>query len=194
MMDATRQSLLLRAQHGDPSAWQHLVAVYRPLIRHWLRRQGVHPQDGDDLTQDVLAILTKELPRFQHAGRPGSFRGWLRTITVNRARAFWRAGRCRTEAAGGTAFLDLLKQLEDATSDQSKKWDAEHDQAVCRRLLKVLEQDFKPSSVQAFRRLVFDGASGAEVAAELGMTRAAVFMAQSRVLRRLREEAAGLLD
>jgi biotin operon repressor len=42
--------------------------------------------------------------------------------------------------------------------------------------------------------LVFDGASGAEVAAELGMTRAAVYMAQSRVLKRLREEAAGLLE
>jgi hypothetical protein len=62
------------------------------------------------------------------------------------------------------------------------------------RLLVILEQHFTPKTVQAFRRLIFDGASGAEVAAELGMTRAAVFMAQSRVLQRLREEAAGLLD
>src|SRR5262249_2697656 len=109
-------------------------------------------------------------------------------------REYWRAGRARAKALGGTSFQDFLNQLDDPNSDLSKRWDAEHDQQVCQRLLLVLEQDFTPKTVQAFRRLVFDGASGAEVAVELGMTRAAVFMAQSRVLRRLREEAAGLLD
>jgi RNA polymerase sigma-70 factor (ECF subfamily) len=159
-----------------------------------LRQQAVHPQDADDLTQEVLTILTRQLPRYQHSGCPGSFRSWLRTITVNRAREYWRAGRCRADALGGTSFQDFHNHLDDPDSDLSKQWDAEHDRQLCERLLRILEQDFKPTTVQAFRRLVFDGASGAEVAAELGLTRAAVYMAQSRVLRRLREEAAGLLD
>ncbi len=193
-MEPTRQSLLLRAQTGDAASWERLLGIYQPLIQGWLRQQGVHAQDADDLTQEVLLILTRELPRFQHAGHTGSFRSWLRTITVNRARESWRAGCCRAEALGGKSFQDLLDQLDDPHSDLSKRWDAEHDRQLCERLLSVLEQDFKPATVQAFRRLVFDGASGADVAAELGMTRAAVYMAQSRVLRRLRDEAAGLLD
>ncbi len=193
-MDSTRQSLLLRAQTGDSTSWEHLVALYQPLIRHWLSRQSIAPQDAEDLVQEVLLTLHRELPRFQHAGRTGSFRSWLRTITVNCARAFCRAGRCRVEAAGGSGFLETLQQLDDPSSELARAWDVEHDQQVCRRLLQILEQDFEPNTIQAFRRLVFDGASGAEVAGELGMSRAAVFMAQSRVLRRLREEAAGLLD
>lgn len=160
-MDATRQSLLLRAQTGDPASWERLVTLYQPLIRHWLSRQSISRQDADDLTQDVLVILTRELSKFQHAGRVGSFRSWLRTITVNRAREFWRAGRCRADAPGGTAFLETLNQLDDPSSNLSKEWDAAHDQQVCRRLLQVLEHDFEPKMIQAFLRLVFDGASGA---------------------------------
>src|SRR5262245_60936083 len=101
-MEATRLSLLLRAQAGDAVSWEHLVTIYQPLICHWLRRQSIHPQDAEDLAQDVLTILTRELPQFKHGGRLGSFRSWLRTITVNRAREFWRAGRCRAETPGGT--------------------------------------------------------------------------------------------
>src|SRR5262245_6266972 len=100
-MQDTQTSLLLRARQGEVAAWQRLVDLYQPLIRGWLVRQQVRPVDVEDLTQDVLAAVVKDLPRFEHAGRPGAFRSWLRTITVNRARAFWRAGAGRVQSAGG---------------------------------------------------------------------------------------------
>jgi RNA polymerase sigma-70 factor (ECF subfamily) len=190
----TRLSLLRRACDGEETAWRQVVALYQPLIRAWLVRQQVQPQEAEDLTQDVLAILVKGLPRFDHPGKPGAFRAWLRAITVNRAREFWRQGKCRALTPGGSAFLDQLDQLEDSASDGSRLWDEEHDQHVLRHLLTELEKDFEPATLQAFRRLTFDKASGREVAAELGMSRAAVYNAKSRVLQRLRETAAGLID
>ena len=45
-----------------------------------------------------------------------------------------------------------------------------------------------------FRRFVLDAVPAAEVATELGTTRNAVFIAKSRVLARLRQEAEGLID
>jgi RNA polymerase sigma-70 factor (ECF subfamily) len=182
-VDATRLTLLQRGRDGDQTAWRQLVALYQPLIRSWLAQQQIQPQEAEDLTQDVLAVLVKELPRFEHAGMAGAFRGWLRTITVNRARVH-----------GGSDFLDLLAQLEDSSSDVSRYWDEQHDQHVLRHLLAGLEKEFDPATLQAFRRLTFDGASGQEVANELGMTRSAVDNAKSRVLARLRQDAAGLID
>jgi RNA polymerase sigma-70 factor (ECF subfamily) len=44
-----------------------------------------------------------------------------------------------------------------------------------------------------FARFVLDGLPADEVAAELGTTPNAVYIAKSRVLARLREEAGGLL-
>jgi RNA polymerase sigma-70 factor (ECF subfamily) len=58
----------------------------------------------------------------------------------------------------------------------------------------LVEKNFEPMTVQAFRRLALDGASGADVAQELGLSVAAVYVAKSRVLARIREEAAGLID
>ena len=49
-------------------------------------------------------------------------------------------------------------------------------------------------SLQAFKRLALDGISGAEAAQELGLSVAAVYMAKSRVLARIRQEAEGLID
>jgi RNA polymerase sigma-70 factor (ECF subfamily) len=73
-------------------------------------------------------------------------------------------------------------------------WDEEHDRHVIHRLLELLQPHFEPATWQAFHRLVRDGARAADVAAELGTTVNAVLLAKSRVLRRLRQEAAGLTD
>ena len=52
----------------------------------------------------------------------------------------------------------------------------------------------EPATLRAFRRLAFDGASGAEVAEELGLSAAAVCVGKSRVRHGIREEAGGLID
>jgi RNA polymerase sigma-70 factor (ECF subfamily) len=54
--------------------------------------------------------------------------------------------------------------------------------------------EFEPATVRAFRRVVLDGAPSALVAQELGISVGAVYVAKSRVLGRLREEAQGLVD
>ncbi len=46
----------------------------------------------------------------------------------------------------------------------------------------------EPQTWEAFRLTAYEGFSGDEVAARLGMTRATVFKAKSRVLGLLREE------
>ena len=61
-------------------------------------------------------------------------------------------------------------------------------------LLDLVEEEFEPATLRAFRRLALDGASGAEAAQELGLSVAAVYVAKSRVLQRIRQEAEGLID
>jgi RNA polymerase sigma factor (sigma-70 family) len=193
MNDATRKSLLIRAKGGEESAWHDLAALYRPLLLSWLRRQSVPTHELDDLIQEILLAMVKHLPTFEHSGKPGAFRSWLRTVASNRVCDFWRNQSRRTQAAGGEA-LAALQQLEDPSSDLNRQWDNEHDLHVLRCVVAVVEQEFEPASAQAFRRLTLDGASGAAVASELGLSVAAVYQAKSRVLQRIRQEAAGLIE
>src|SRR4051794_32735729 len=103
-MSETSISLLDRLRlQSDAAAWKRFVDLYSPLLVSWLRRQGVRAQDADDLVQEVLGVVVRELPGFRHNQRPGAFRAWLRAILVNRHRAFWRAHRTQPIAAGGSA-------------------------------------------------------------------------------------------
>jgi RNA polymerase sigma-70 factor, ECF subfamily len=194
-MTATSASLLERVR-ASPTAdsWQHLVGIYEPLIRGWLRQRVLPEQDVDDITQEVMAVVVRRLREFQHNGRVGAFRNWLKTITINCLRDHWKRGKHRPLATGQSSVQDVLAQLADPSSELSRQWDLDHDRYVTRRLLEMLRDEFEPRTWRAFQRTALEGAAAADVAAELGLSTNAVFIARSRVLARLRQEAAELID
>jgi RNA polymerase sigma-70 factor, ECF subfamily len=193
-MNETRQSLLLRAQTGETEAWRDLTDMYRPLILGWLHRQGVPTRDVEDLSQEVLLSVVKHLPGFEHSGQRGAFRSWLRSIVCSRTVDYWRAIDSATAAQGGSGATAALQEIADPDSELNRQWDEEHDRYVLNCLLDLVEEEFEPITLRAFRRLALDGVSGAEAAAELGLSMAAVYVAKSRVLARIRQEAKGLID
>ncbi len=191
-MVATPLSLLERLQREpeDALSWDRLTGLYTPLVRKWLISRGTSDSDLDDLTQEILLVLVREIPRFDHNGQTGAFRSWVRTITVNRLRNFWRSRR--REATNHED--DWISALEDPESDLRQRWDREHDEFIAQRLLELIQPEFSPTTWQGFRRHVIDGIPASSVAAELGCTPNAVLISKSRVLRRLRQESAGILD
>lgn len=193
-MNETRQTLLLRAQTGETDAWKDLTILYRPLILGWLNCQGVQARDLEDLSQEVLLSVVKHLPSFQHSGNRGAFRSWLRTIVCNRTVDHWRAIDASTQASGGRRATAALQEIADPDVRLNRQWDEEHDRYVLQCLLDLVEEEFEPLTLQAFRRLALDGVSGAKAAQELGLSVAAVYVAKSRVLKRIRQEAEGLID
>ena len=181
----TSQSLLDRLADNpkDQDAWGRLDALYRPFIRSWALRDPALQGDVDDLVQEVMVVLVRELPHFQRR-RPGSFRRWLREILVHRIQVIWHARKNRPHQADDSVLLTLA----DPHSALSRQWDEEHHRHVVQRLLELIAQDFAPTTWQAFQRLVLDRAPTAQVAGELGLSVNAVLLAKSRVLKRLRDE------
>jgi RNA polymerase sigma-70 factor (ECF subfamily) len=170
-----------------PGEWNRLVHLYTPLLHRWLASAHLQPADRDDVTQRVLAILVDRLPHFEHNGKPGAFRCWLRGIVTNLLHEFWR-GR---PATGAESVLD---QLADPEGGLSRLWDEQHDHHVLHALMDAVLPEFTPATRQAFRRVALEGAAARDVAQELGLSVNAVLIAKSRVLARLRQEARGLVD
>jgi RNA polymerase sigma-70 factor, ECF subfamily len=193
-MNETRQSLLFRAQNGEQDAWKDLADLYRPLIIGWLNRQGVPTTDLEDLAQEVLLSVVKHLPAFHHSGRQGAFRTWLRTIVCSRTTDYWRAVDAGAQGRGGSGAVAALQQIADPDSALNRRWDEEHDRYVLDCLMDLVAEEFEPATLEAFRRLALDGATGAEAAEALGMSIDGVYRAKSRVLRRIRQLAERLLD
>ena len=143
-MNETRQSLLLRAQTGETSAWKDLTDLYRPLILGWLNRQGVAARDLEDLSQEVLLSVVKHLPGFRHSGHRGAFRSWLRTIVCSRTADYWRAMDAGTQGRGGSGATAALQDIADPDSELNRQWDEEHDRYVLQCLLDMVEEEFEP--------------------------------------------------
>lgn len=182
---------LVAAPDGDD--WTRLVDVYTPLLRAWLHRAGVPDADRDDLAQDVLVVVVREIGGFERRGS-GAFRGWLRAILLNRVRAHFARPATRDRAAGGSSAAERFNDLADPASALSKQWDRDHDEYVAARALALARAAFTGATWAAFQRHVLDGVAAADAARELGTSVNAVLLAKSRVLRRARAELNGLLD
>lgn len=182
-MQTTCVSLIERLrQPSAASAWERFVRLYTPLLLYWARRLGLQEEDAADLVQDVLIVLVRKLPEFQY--QPGrSFRGWMRTVLMNK----WRDRPHR----GAPAPLDSAIQDEHAVDTWE---DREYRLYVMGRALQLMASDFEPTTWVACWETVVCGRPAAAVAAELGTSVNAVYLAKSRVLSRLRRDLAGLLD
>jgi len=138
----TSQTLLEQlGERDDDASWKQLLDLYAPLLRSWLGRYDVQASDADDLVQDVLMVVMRELSSFQHNQQTGAFRNWLRRILVNRLRNFWRQ-RGRDVASGDSDIARKLNEFEDPQSQLTQIWDTEHNQYRISRLLKLIEPQF----------------------------------------------------
>jgi RNA polymerase sigma factor (sigma-70 family) len=184
----TSIGLLAEARaNADPAAWQRLVEIYTPLLHAWLAAAELQPADRDDVTQRVLEVLVRRLPEFQHNGRTGAFRAWLRGMTVNFLKEFWR-GRA------SPATDSILEQLSDPGRRLSLLWEKQHDLHVYQGLVAIVRGEVSESTWQAFHRTAMEDKPAQQVAEELGISANAVLIARSRVLTRLRKLAAELLE
>src|ERR1700692_4377472 len=126
----TSVSLLERlASNPADDDWRRLLDLYQHLLRAWTARAGVPPADADDLVQEVLLVVFREVGGFERRGQ-GAFRAWLRILLPHRVRDYFRACQHRPTATGGSDFLRSLGELESPESVLSRLWDREHDEHV----------------------------------------------------------------
>lgn len=191
----TSASLLeeLRTRPSE-QAWQLLVEIYDAMFRSWLRSAGVSSEDCDDLVQEILIVMMRKLPEFEHKGQRGSFRHWAKQVAFNCARQWWRAKKRIPLATGDSAFLQQLNQLEDPHSQRSEQWDQLHDRVVLQRLLDLIQLEVDQRAWQIFSRYVIKGEPAATVAETLGVKPGYVYVTRSRILSRLRKLAEGLVE
>ena len=161
--------------------------LYTPLIYHWLKRRGLPQDEIADLVQNVLLVLVKKLPEFQPRAK-GSFRSWLRTITVNQCRDYFRQQNSRQQRERTMAKLEAEESPADLFSQR------EYRRHLARRALQLMKNEFEDSTWRACWASVVEERSTAEIADQLNITPNAVYLAKSRVLQRLRQELDGLWD
>ncbi|HWB01293.1 MAG TPA: sigma-70 family RNA polymerase sigma factor [Pirellulales bacterium] len=186
----TSRSLVARVRGNDPAGWKRLVALYGPMLDHWCRRWQLPAEDIADLAQEVFQSVAAHIASYRHETQRDTFRGWLRTIALNKVRDHFRRQGREPRAVGGSEALERLAQWPDdepphetcATDDRSAE------QQLFRRALETIRDEFEPRTWRAFWQTAVEHRAATDVAADLAMSPGAVRVAKSRVLQRLRAE------
>jgi RNA polymerase sigma-70 factor (ECF subfamily) len=184
-MTRTSPSLLERLRDTDDrNSWSRFSDLYVPLLYYWARKLGVPSGEAADLVQDVLIVLVRQLPHFAY-DPSRSFRAWLRRVLINR----WHA-LCRRPPMAPLAS-DVPGRPPPDFDDLDE---CEYRRHLVTQALRHLRGEFSETFYKAFLAHAVHGRSAEDVAAELGIAAGTVYVAKSRILKRLREELAGLLD
>lgn len=186
----TVPSLLVRIRDPmDEESWRTFVSLYAPLIYRFSRGWGLQDADAADLTQEVLGEVLRGIRSFEYRPERGRFRDWLLLITRRRLIRF-HGIKSRLPVPG--LGPRQPEPADEASADPG--WDEAFNERVLRVALQRIRPGFGDSAWRAFERVWIDRRPAAEAADELAMSVEAVYMAKSRILRRLEEEVRDIAD
>lgn len=184
----TRFSLI--GKLTDPEnvdAWQEFVELYQPLIFRIARRRGLQHADAAEVTQEVLTRVSKAVDRWQPDPGKGSFRGWLfqitRNLTIDHLR---KAGRQPLNA--NSEIFPALAELPDQCDSSQHEFEKEYQRQLFAWAASRVQSEFKLNTWQAFWQTAVEGKTVPDVGRDLGMSAGAIYVARSRVMKRLSDE------
>lgn len=185
----TRPSLLLKLRDaGNQQAWTDFLEIYQPLILRLVRQRGLQDADAREVTQDVLIAVAGAIGRWESDPARGSFRGWLSTITRNLVVNFLIQ---RARHPRGTGDSDLVRWFDEvpaADCGESRLFDLERRRQTFLWAAEEIESEFRSDTWRAFWETSVTGRSVSDVARELKLSAGAIYVARSRVMKRLREK------
>jgi RNA polymerase sigma factor (sigma-70 family) len=190
----THPSLLLRLRDPrDHQSWLEFVSLYEPLAYRLFRRHGLQDADARELTQELFAIVNRNIERWNPDKQLGSFRGWLRRVARNLVIS-WLRHRQRRLIAVADSELQAMFDRQAADLPETIEFDQEFRCVSLQRAVERVRSEVQPSTWQAFLETTALGTSSAEAAKKLGISVGAVRVAKCRVLARLKVVATELED
>jgi RNA polymerase sigma factor (sigma-70 family) len=193
----TRRSLLTRLKDlGDQEGWREFFETYWRLIYGVARRAGLSDGEAQDLVQETMLVVSRQMPNFRYNPGLGSFKAWLHTVIRSRlGEHFRRRNRPVNQMIrpasdeGSEDGTNVLERAPDESGgDLEAVWDAEWEEhllaAAMRRVRsKVSARQFLIFSMSAVKQLPMQ-----TIARKLDVNLAQIYLARHRVGKMVKAE------
>jgi len=191
----TRESLLSRLRdHEDKESWQTFFDLYWRLLYNVARRAGLDDPDAQDVVQDAVMAIAREIPQFHYDPQRGTFKQWLFRILRRRIADHFRKLYRQPARAGMSP--ETLERTGDANAvpprggdDLDLAWDQEWERSVLDAAIAQVRAQANPKHFQVFDYCVLKEWPVARVASTLGMNAALVYLARHRVSQAVKRAA-----
>jgi len=178
----THPSLLIRLRDArDGAAWALFVEIYTPLIYRYCRKRHLQEADAAEVAQEVLLQVNRSITSFEYQPERGRFRDWLGSVVRSKLSRFFRRVR-----PGTNEDTHVLANLAGNYGDAD--WADHFNNDLLQITLARIQPEFEEHTWQAFTKVWIENIPAAQTGKLLSIPVAMVYVAKSRVLKRLREE------
>jgi len=185
----TRYSLLSRLRDwGDERSWRDFFETYSPLIYHLALKSGLNEAEAQDVVQETVVAVAKDIDKFRRERELGSFKGWLRNLVR------WRIGD-QLRGRGTRVRAAPLEQTEgDLAAEPAweqtlleENWEKEWQQNLLSAAIAKVKLEVKEEHFQIFDLVALQGVAVADVTRRLGVGRAAIYLIRHRISKAIKK-------
>ena len=194
---ATRRSLVERlADWGDQLRWQEFFDMYWKLIHSTARQSGLTDAEAQEVVQETIITVAKNVDKLKYDPAVGSFKGWLLQITRWRIADQFRKrepGNAKRPRAADDRLTATMERIPDSRIvDLDAVWEAEWKENLFAAALVRVKKRIEPKQFQIFDCYVRKEWTAQKVAERLGVNIGQVYLARHRVGALLKKEIKGL--
>jgi RNA polymerase sigma-70 factor (ECF subfamily) len=181
----TRYSLLSRLQHwDDQESWKVFFNTYWHLIYSFAIKAGLTDAEAQDVVQETVICVARNIGQFKRDRQLGTFKGWLRNITR------WRiADQLRKRSEGGLRQTNLSTEIENMPNESELSgsaeaelvWEDEWRANLLAVAMENLKRKVKEEHYQIFDLHVFKQWPAEKVARTLGVSLGRVYLVKFRL-------------
>jgi RNA polymerase sigma-70 factor (ECF subfamily) len=193
---ATRQSLLEKLQvAGSKDGWEEFYETYSPMILNFAKREGLSASEAEDVLQETIISVYKQMPEFTYNPQQGSFKSWLYQLVRWRIADHFRgrgpdsSARPGNSHGGSSDRTATIERVADPNgNDLDAIWEEQWQKTALDKALERLKKKVKTKHYQIFDLVVVQGRPMREVAESCGTTIANVYLIRHRLGRLLKRE------
>ena len=190
----TRYSLLSRLEdRGDQESWRDFFDTYWRLIYSVAIKSGLTEAEAQEVVQETIISVARDIHKFKRDRSLGSFKGWLRNLTR------WRIAdqlRKRTRASWGDAPKtgadpprpDPAEIPDPAGATADIAWEEEWQANLLKAALEKIKPRIKEEHYQIFDLYVLKQWPVGNVARVLGVNVGLVYLVKYRISALLKKE------
>jgi RNA polymerase sigma factor (sigma-70 family) len=191
---ATHASLLERLKDlEDQDSWQQFYTTYRKLIFSFALKHGLSGTEAEEVVQETVITVARNLPEFQYDPARCSFKTWLFNLALWRIRDQLRkrhpddaAVHRRLEETNRTTTVERIPGPEG--EDLSLLWEQEWKKDLFGRALEKVRTKVDEKQFQIFDLYALHEWPATKVARSLGVSLARVYFSKHQISRLLNRE------
>jgi RNA polymerase sigma factor (sigma-70 family) len=183
----TRQSLLTRLKDwNDHAGWREFFDTYWRLIYNVARKSGLGDQDAQDLVQEVLLGVAKQMPQCRYDKTKGRFKHWLCGIVRHRIIDHWRKNGKADALKSPMPERESL--LGSAEPELDRVWQSEWASSLLKAALARVQGKVSARNFLIYDLSVVRDTPTSRICSMLGVNAAQVFLARHRVGKLVKAE------